>query len=64
MFFDKLAPLELLLHPLEIKDEELEIMNRIDKIYTDYPFYGVRKITEQLRRHGNIYTNKRIYRLM
>lgn len=39
-------------------------MNRIDKIYTDYPFYGVRKITEELRRHESIYNHKRIYRLM
>lgn len=47
-----------------ITDEELEIMNRIDKIYTDFPFYGVRKITEQLRRQGSLYNHKRIYRLM
>jgi putative transposase len=49
---------------LGITDEELEIMNRIDKTYTDYPFYGVRKITEELRRQGSIYNHKRIYRLM
>lgn len=51
-------------HPLSITEEELEIMNRIDKTYTDYPFYGVRKITEELRRQGSIYNHKRIYRLM
>lgn len=51
-------------NPLGITEEELEIMNRIDKTYTDYPFYGVRKITEELRRQGSLYNHKRIYRLM
>jgi putative transposase len=53
---------------LSITDEELEIMNLIDKSYSDYPFYGVRKIAEQLRRQsargGSIYNHKSIYRLM
>jgi len=39
-------------------------MNKIDRIYTDYPFYGFRKITEELRRQGNYYNHKRICRLM
>jgi putative transposase len=51
-------------HPLNITVEELEIINRIDKIYTESPFYGVRRITEELRRQGSIYNHKRIYRLM
>lgn len=51
-------------HPLGITDEELEIMNRIDKIYTNCPFYGVRKLTEELKRQGSCYNHKRIYRLM
>ena len=45
-------------------EEELEIMTRIDKIYTECPFYGIRRITEELRRQGSIYNRKRIYRLM
>jgi putative transposase len=39
-------------------------MNRIDKIYTKYPFYGVRKITDEFRKMGMIYNHKRIWRLM
>jgi len=51
-------------HPLGITEEELEIMKRIDKIYTECPFYGVRKITDALSRQGSSYNHKRIYRLM
>ena len=45
-------------------ESELEIMHRIDKIYTEFPFYGVRKITDELRKQGCLYNHKRIYRLM
>jgi putative transposase len=50
--------------PLGVTEEELEIMKKIDRIYTDYPFYGIRKITEELKRQGNFYNHKRIWRLM
>ena len=50
--------------PLAVSQEELEIMAKIDRRYTDYPFYGVRKITEELKRQGNFYNHKRIWRLM
>jgi putative transposase len=36
----------------------------MDKIYTDCPFYGYRKITQEFRNHGEIYNHKRILRLM
>ena len=39
-------------------------MKRMDKIYTDCPFYGYRKITQEFRNHGEIYNHKRILRLM
>jgi Transposase and inactivated derivatives len=45
-------------------EQELEIMSRIDRIYTECPFYGIRRITEQLKRQGFAYNHKRIYRLM
>jgi len=51
-------------HPLGITEEELELMAKIDRIYTKTPFYGVLKITEELRRRGAIYNHKRIGRLM
>lgn len=51
-------------HRLGITEAELEIMTRIDKIYTKCPFYGVRKITDQFRKTGMICNHKRIGRLM
>jgi len=39
-------------------------MNRIDKIYTEFPYYGYRKITEQLDRDGYPANHKRVLRLM
>jgi putative transposase len=42
------------------------MMQRIDKIYTEFPFYGSRKITKQLRRDlpGMHINRKRVQRLM
>ena len=34
--------------PVAINSETLAIMKLIDRVYTDYPFYGVRKITHEL----------------
>ena len=39
-------------------------MHRIDEIYTDLPYYGAIKITEQLKRDGYPVNHKRIERLM
>lgn len=50
--------------PIGVSQEELEIMAQIDRIYTNCPFYGVRKITEELKRHGSFCNHKRIWRLM
>lgn len=50
--------------PVPVGVEELLIKNRIDEIYTKCPFYGVRKITEQLRKEGEIVNHKRVHRLM
>ena len=44
-------------HPLGLTEEELDIMASIDRIYTAYPFYGVRKIINELRRQGRRYCN-------
>jgi len=43
---------------------DLEIMNKIDRIYTKCPFYGVRKITHQLKNDGFLFNHKKVYRLM
>ncbi len=44
--------------------ENLSLMQRIDEIYTDHPFYGVRQMRRVLRREGHRVNPKRIRRLM
>ena len=39
-------------------------MGEIDKIYTKYPFYGVPRVTWQLKEQGNIVNHKKVARLM
>lgn len=45
-------------------DGNLDLMNRIDELYTKYPFYGSRKMRDHLRREGRKVNRKRIQRLM
>jgi putative transposase len=42
----------------------LELMRLIDELYTKWPFYGSRKITEHLRTEGQLVNRKRVSRLM
>ena len=42
----------------------LEVMHAIDRIYTDRPFYGVRRIWWRLREDGLLVNRKRVHRLM
>ena len=42
----------------------LELMNAIDRIYTEHPVYGVRRICAALRRDGYPVNPKRVHRLM
>lgn len=44
--------------------EELAIKHRIDEIYTACPFYGTRRITEQLRREEVVVNRKAVQRHM
>ncbi len=41
-----------------------EEMHAIDRIYTDRPFYGVRRIWKTLRDDGYLVNRKRVHRLM
>ena len=41
-----------------------EVMHAIDRIYTDRPFYGVRRIWKTLRDDGYLVNRKRVHRLM
>jgi len=47
-----------------VRAKDLALMRLIDKIYTDWPFYGSRRIAAHLRRHGHDVNRKRIQRLM
>ena len=50
--------------PVEVSDETLGIMHRIDKIFTEYPFYGSRTIREALRREGFALGRERVQAFM
>lgn len=43
---------------------EVALKHRIDAIYTDYPFYGSRRITVHLRREGLLINRKTVQRHM
>lgn len=43
---------------------EVALKHRIDAIYTDCPYYGVRRITAQLRREGVLVNHKAVARHM
>jgi len=47
-----------------VSDSDVELMNLIDEIYTKAPFYGSRKIKEQLRRMGYSIGRKKVQKLM
>lgn len=44
--------------------EEVALKHRIDEIYTNYPFYGSRRIAAQLRREGKLTNRKAVQRHM
>jgi putative transposase len=50
--------------PVAVDPEDLRLMEEIDRLFTDCPFFGVRKITHKLREHGYCVGRKRVRRLM
>lgn len=50
--------------PVAASAAELALKRRIDEIYTARPFYGVRRITAQLRREGRAVNHKTVARQM
>jgi len=50
--------------PVAPPPEEVALKHRIDAIYTECPFYGVRRITAQLRREGLLVNHKAVARHM
>ncbi len=47
-------------HKVGPSEEEVRIKHRIDELYTQYPFYGSRRLTAQLRREGEGVNRKRV----
>ena len=54
----------LFFHAHSRRGHNLHLMKMIDQQYIITPFYGHRKITEELRRNGERVNKKRILRLM
>ena len=50
--------------PVQIGEYELELMELIDRQYLQTPFYGSRKMTASLKKHGHQVNRKRVQRLM
>jgi putative transposase len=49
--------------PATAKEENLRLMEEIDKIYLKYPFFGTHKMTEVLKEQGYEVNRKRLKRL-
>ncbi|VVM06185.1 hypothetical protein MAMT_01039 [Methylacidimicrobium tartarophylax] len=50
--------------PLGPNAQEIALCHRLDELYTAHPFYGVRRMTEALRREGGTANPKRVRRLI
>jgi putative transposase len=50
--------------PRPPRAEEVQLKHRIDEVYTQYPFYGARKIAAQLHREGRSINRKTVARYM
>lgn len=50
--------------PRPVPQEQLVLMRRIDEIFTEYPFYGSRRITVSLKNEGCLIGRERVRRLM
>jgi putative transposase len=50
--------------PQAVDTRELDLKRHIDEVYTAYPFYGIRRITAQLRHDGLLVNHKAVARHM
>jgi len=50
--------------PCGVSKRHFEVMSAIDRIHTAYPFYGFRRIRNELRRHNIFIGKKLVIRLM
>ncbi len=46
------------------KDKDNELLDKIRTIATEFPCYGYRRITAELRRRGTMVNHKRVHRIM
>jgi len=44
--------------PVPPSPEEMAVKHRIDELYTEYPFYGSRRMAASLRREGMVVNRK------
>jgi putative transposase len=51
-------------NPVPMSDENLTLLHVLDELYTEYPFFGTRRMTHWLRNLGYSVNRKRIVRLM
>ncbi len=51
-------------HPRPESKEELDLLKRLDELFTENPMYGSRRLQEMLRREGVLVGRRRIRRLM
>jgi putative transposase len=59
-----LSRTSLYYQPVLPSAEEVALKHRIDEIYTEFPFYGSRRIAAQLRREGRCINRKAVQRHM
>jgi putative transposase len=50
--------------PEPVSSEELQLMRRIDELYTKWPFYGSRRMVAELRGEEHVVNRERVRRLM
>ncbi|MEM7503803.1 MAG: IS3 family transposase, partial [Pseudomonadota bacterium] len=50
--------------PKQVGAEDLELMRQIDEIHLSYPFYGTRRVVDELDTRGRPVNRKRVQRLM
>jgi len=48
----------------DVAKADLELMRQIDELYLKWPFYGSRRMGEELRQRGYVINRKRVQRLM
>ncbi|GAG64344.1 unnamed protein product [marine sediment metagenome] len=46
------------------KSKDAILLERIREVATEFPSYGYRRVTAQLRRQGIMVNRKRVYRIM